>query len=289
MAHKPDVDRPSEGGRRLPLSWCGRTVRGLVRQNNEDTLWAHPVGVREGAGDAHGRGSSAWPGLLLCVADGMGGALAGEVASGLAVNIVAAEMAQRVAGETRLAADAEVAAGDGLVRTLVSSVEAAHAAIRRESESNSQRRGMGTTLTSVWGVGEEFVVSQVGDSRAYLFRAGHLKQLTKDQSLVGKLIEDGIITEEEAERIAGKNIILQALGTEEPLEPVAERQKLVATDLLLLCTDGLSGVVSNKDLEDDLRRGGTPEELCKRLIQLAEKRGGPDNITVVVARVEAGK
>lgn len=270
-------------------------MRGLVRQNNEDTLWAHPVGVREGGGDAQGRGSSAWPGLLLCVADGMGGALAGEIASGLAVNIVGAEMAQRVGADPHPAAAAPVAAApdpggsDALVRTLVGCVDSAHAAIRRESESNAQRRGMGTTLTAVWIVGEEYVVAQVGDSRAYLFRAGHLKQLTKDQSLVGKLIEDGIITEEEAERIAGKNIILQALGTEEPLEPVAERLKVLPTDLLLLCTDGLSGVVSNKDLEDDLRRGGTPAEVCQRLIDLAEKRGGPDNITVVVARIEAGR
>jgi protein phosphatase len=281
MALKPPSDKPSaDGGRRLTFAWSGRTVRGLVRNNNEDSLWAHPVGAAQArSGDADGRADTPWAGLLFCAADGMGGALAGEVASNLAVTVVAAEMERRTAS-----AGGPLADDDARVRMLIEAVEAAHAAIRAESENNATRRGMGTTLTAAWTEGEGAVLAQVGDSRAYLFRGGHLKQLTKDQSLVGKLIEDGIISEEEAERIAGKNIILQALGSEEPLEVVAERVRLQAGDLLLLCTDGLSGVVSNKDIEDDLRRGGTPEELCKRLIALAEKRGGPDNITVIVAR-----
>jgi PPM family protein phosphatase len=281
MSSKPDPERTQEVGRRLTFAWSGKTVRGLVRTNNEDNLWAHPVGQAEAhEGDAQGRASSLWSGLLFCAADGMGGALAGEVASGLAVSVVASEMAQRVQGAS------ELAGTDGLTRLLSAAVETAHAAIRRESEANPQRRGMGTTLTATWIVGDEMVVAQVGDSRAYLFRGGHLKQLTKDQSLVGKLIEDGVITEEEAERIAGKNIILQALGTEEPLDVVAERQRVSVGDLLLLCSDGLCGVVSNKEIEDDLRRGGAPAEVVERLIALAEKKGGPDNITVVVAKAE---
>lgn len=281
MALTPPSDKPgADGGRRLSFTWCGRTVRGLVRNNNEDSLWAHPVGAPDAAGgDADGRSDTAWSGLLFCAADGMGGALAGEVASNLAVSVVATEMRQRTD-----AAAGPLASDDARVRLLIEAVESAHAAIRTESETNAQRRGMGTTLTATWIDGDGAVVAQVGDSRAYLFRGGHLKQLTKDQSLVGKLIEDGIISEEEAERIAGKNIILQALGSEEPLDVVAERVKLHPGDLLLLCTDGLSGVVSNKDLEDDLRRGGTPEEVVRRMIALAEKRGGPDNITVIIAR-----
>lgn len=284
MAHSNPADRPPEGGRRLTLSWSGRTSKGLVRTNNEDTLWGHAVGRGDArGGNADGRGDSAYPGGLFAVADGMGGALAGEVASGLAVSVVGSEMA------TRSSAARE--AGDNLdawcERTLVAAVEAANNAIRLEGEANPQRRGMGTTLTIAWVIGDLCVVGQVGDSRAYLFRGGHLKQLTKDQSLVGKLIEDGIITEEEAEKIAGKNIILQALGSEEPLEVVAERHRLLPGDALLLCTDGLSGVVSNKDIEEDLRRGGAPVEVCQRLIALAEKRGGPDNITVLLIRAEA--
>jgi protein phosphatase len=284
MPQKPEADRPPDGGRRLTLSWCGRTSKGLVRSNNEDTLWAHPVGASNGkSGNSEGRTESAFPGVLLAVADGMGGALAGEVASGLAVSVVASEMAARCAQ----ARESGAALEEWCTQTLIAAVEAANNAIRLEGESNPQRRGMGTTLTAVWVVGELAVIAQVGDSRAYLFRGGHLKQLTKDQSLVGKLIEDGIITEDEAERIAGKNIILQALGSDEPLEVVAERHRLHPGDALLLCTDGLSGVVSNKDLEDDLRRGGGPEEISPRLVALAEKRGGPDNITVLYLRAAA--
>lgn len=281
MALKPASDKPNaDAGRRLTFAWSGRTVRGLVRSNNEDSLWAHPVGAPEArSGDADGRAETPWCGLLFCAADGMGGALAGEVASNLAVTVVAGEMQRRAeAGSTPPSGD------DARVRMLIEAVETAHAAIRAESENNATRRGMGTTLTAAWVEGEGAVIAQVGDSRAYLFRGGHLKQLTKDQSLVGKLIEDGIISEEEAERIAGKNIILQALGSEEPLEVVAERVRLQPGDLLLLCTDGLSTVVSNKEIEEDLRRGGAPAEVAQRLIALAEKRGGPDNITVIVAR-----
>ncbi len=283
MAQRSEADRPPEGGRRLTLTWSGRTAMGLVRTNNEDTLWGHSVGAPLAkGGNADGRLESLFPGALFAVADGMGGALAGEVASGLAVSILGSEMAQR----SQLAR----AAGDDLegwlTRTLVAAVESANVAIRQEGDSNPQRRGMGTTLTCVWLVGDTAVVGQVGDSRAYLFRGGHLKQITKDQSLVGKLIEDGIITEEEADKIAGKNIILQALGSEEPLEVVAERHRLQPGDALLLCTDGLSGVVTHKEIEEELRRGGPALEVCQRLIALAEKRGGPDNITVLLVRAD---
>lgn len=283
MPQRPESERAPEGGRRLTLTWSGRTSRGLVRSNNEDTLWGHAVSASEArGGNADGRIESVYPGALFAVADGMGGALAGEVASGLAVSVLGSEMAQR-SQQARAAGDDLEA---WLTRTLVAAVESANNAIRQEGDSNPQRRGMGTTLTCAWVVGETAVVGQVGDSRAYLFRGGHLKQITKDQSLVGKLIEDGIITEEEADKIAGKNIILQALGSEEPLEVVADRHRLQSGDALLLCTDGLSGVVSHKDLEEELRRGGSAPDVCLRLITLAEKRGGPDNITVLLVRAE---
>jgi protein phosphatase len=276
---------PQTGGGaiRLRVTWCGRTVTGQVRRNNEDTLWAAPVaGNGTLDGDSEGTQESRYPGLLFAVADGMGGALAGEVASGLAVRTLAAEMTKRFPSG-KAPADAVGAAN---AKALAEAVEAANLRIRAEGESNPQRRGMGSTLTAVWVVQDVMLVAQVGDSRAYLFRAGHLQQLTKDQSLVAKLIEDGIITEEEAERIAGKNIILQALGGEEPLDVVLQTQKVQGADTLLLCSDGLSGVVNNRDLEDELRKGGRPDEVCVRLIELAEGRGGPDNITVVVARLE---
>lgn len=265
----------------LELTWFGNSVVGKVRTNNEDSFWVSPVGGSMSAdGPAAGAGASSWPGVLLAVADGMGGALAGEVASTMAVDTVSAALAKSVGeGTARLEDPASCTAA------LVSAVELANQQIRAEGENNPQQRGMGTTLTAVWFHGGKADVAQVGDSRAYLFRGGHLTQLTKDQSLVGKLIEDGIITEDEAERIAGRNIILQALGSEEALDVVTSVEGVAAGDTYMLCTDGLSGVVNNTDLESELRRGGSPEEIAVRLIALAEERGGPDNITVLLGRV----
>jgi protein phosphatase len=252
----------------------------MVRSNNEDSVWAAPLGSADArGGETTGEGETHFPGLLLAVADGMGGALAGEVASGLAVDTLGSELARRVQ-------EPGVDAGppERHATMFKSSVEAAHTCIRGEGANNPQRAGMGTTLTAAWLLENVAEITQVGDSRAYLFRKGYLQQLTKDQSLVGKLIEDGIITEEEGERMAGRNIILQALGTDEPLDVVHDRVPLESGDMLLLCTDGLSGVVNNRDLEAELRKGGEPAELCQRLVTLANARGGPDNITVLIAR-----
>jgi protein phosphatase len=145
---------------------------------------------------------------------------------------------------------------------------------------------MGTTLTAVWVYDHLAQIGHVGDSRAYLFRKGNLTQLTKDQSLVEKLLEDKIISPEEAERMAARNIILQALGSEEDLEVAAPSVRVQDGDMLLLCTDGLTGVVPNADVEETLRHGGGLDDLCQRLIDTAEARGGPDNITVLLCRVD---
>ena len=253
---------------------------GKVRTNNEDTLWAAPLHEAGAArGDSQGQQELAWPGVLLAVADGMGGALAGEVASGLSVTTLADELGRHV--------EASGEEGNSVAEAvLVQAIEAANQRIRMQGDANPQQRGMGTTLTVAWAHGHKAVVAQVGDSRAYLFRGGELRQLTKDQSLVGKLIEDGIITEEEAERIAGRNIILQALGSEEELQVVHQIEPLQPSDILLLCTDGLTTVVNNADIEARMQRGGSAEALCASFIEMAEERGGPDNITVLLAEVE---
>ncbi len=270
-----------ESVRALHLIWCGCTDTGQVRSNNEDALWAARLGTEDGhSGDSAGETGTAYPGALLAVADGMGGALAGEVASRLAVETIGSEMARRSRAE-----HPETSDGAGFGEILKASVEAANTCIRGEGESNPQRRGMGTTLTTVWVHANRAEIAQIGDSRAYLFRAGHLRQLTKDQSLVGKLIDDGIITEDEAERMAGRNIIIQALGTDEPLDIPHQTEVLHPGDSLLLCTDGLTGVVNNKDLEEELQKGGSPPEICARLVALANRRGGPDNITVLLVRM----
>ena len=160
----------------------GRTVTGKVRRNNEDNLFSGAVGdagILPGDGDVEG--SSAYPGFLLAVADGMGGAKAGEVASRLAVETLASSIFDRVRSHGATAAD-PIEVGKASIRD-------ANARILRDGESDAAQQGMGTTLTVAWVLGRHAEVFQIGDSRAYLFRSGRLEQLTKDQSLVGKLIE----------------------------------------------------------------------------------------------------
>ena len=272
---------------RLRVVWHGRSVVGCVRTNNEDSLWAGDLATALQAGEnthadpVEGAAGLGLPGAVLAVADGMGGAKAGEVASGMAVAILSSEMLQRAA--EGIAADADTRV---MTNALVSAVEVANERIRDEGASNPSRRGMGTTLTTVWLYGDVAQIAHVGDSRAYLFRRGNLTQVTKDQSLLQKLLEDKVISREEAKNMPVGNIILQALGGEEDLDVALPSVQLVPGDTLLLCTDGLTGVVPDEDVEESLRAGGSLAQICTRLIDQAEERGGPDNITVLVGRVE---
>jgi len=272
---------------RLRVVWHGRSVVGCVRTNNEDSLWAGDLRTgadgRDRAHDAPLEGSAGLdlPGTLLAVADGMGGAKAGEVASGMAVSILSTEMLQRAADGMGPDVDRAI-----IPDALVAAVEVANERIRDEGASNPNRRGMGTTLTTVWLYDDVAQIAHVGDSRAYLFRKGNLTQVTKDQSLLQKLLEDKVISPEEAKNMPVGNIILQALGGEEDLEVALPRVELAPGDTLVLCTDGLTGVVPDEDVEEALRAGGSLAEICSRLIEQAEKGGGPDNITVLLGRVE---
>lgn len=273
---------------RLRARWYGRSVVGCVRTNNEDSLSAgalagsgdteslgHPAGSVEGLGPLAGAG------ILLAVADGMGGAKAGEVASRMAVSILGEEILRRVAQDLSDEADA-----DAITRMLVGVVEHANERIRDDGANDPERHGMGTTLTTMWIHGDTGHIAHVGDSRAYLFRKGNLSRLTKDQSLVEKLLEDKIISPEEAETMGGRNIILQALGSEEDLEVAHPKSALQVGDTVLLCTDGLTTVVGDSDIEESLRQGGGLEDICARLISTAETNGGPDNITVLLCTLE---
>jgi protein phosphatase len=229
------------------------------------------------AGERDASGGLEWPGFLLAVADGMGGQAAGEIASRLAVEGLAEELGRRAKG----------ANGGALVAVDVGkdSIHAANARIRETGERDASLSGMGTTLTVAWVLGSSAELFQVGDSRAYLWRGGRLEQLTKDQSLIGKLVEDGLLSPEQAETAAGRHIILQALGSEEALDIVHRTVALQAGDLLLLCTDGLSGLAKHSAIETVMRRGGTLAEQAAKLVKLAEDAGGTDNITVLLAKV----
>lgn len=276
----------SNAAPRLSVVWHGRSVVGCVRTNNEDALWAGALATDAGASreitdDVGGRGALARPGTVLAVADGMGGAKAGEVASDMAVSILGDQMLERAADG--VAADASA---EAMAATFVEVVELANERIRDEGATNPNRRGMGTTLTTVWLYDNVAQFGHVGDSRAFLFRKGNLSRLTKDQSLVEKLLEDNIITEEEAQRMGAKNIILQALGSEEDLDVAKPSITVEAGDLLILCTDGLTGVLQDPAVEEIMRAGGSLEESCDRLIEASEKAGGPDNITVLIGQIQ---
>jgi len=208
------------------------------------------------------------------VCDGMGGAAAGEVASQLAVDIIYDRLSQAKAPRGR----------EELARRLVKAVQDAGLRIFGEARADRSRRGMGTTSTMATLIDDRLFLAQVGDSRAYLLRDGELTQITRDQSLVNQLIEAGQLTEEEAETFEHNNIILQALGTSEVVQVDLTYVDLRADDTLMICSDGLSGMVRSEDICGVLTELEDPVEACAKLIAAANEAGGHDNVTVVIVK-----
>jgi protein phosphatase len=208
---------------------------------------------------------------LFVVADGMGGAQAGEVASGMAVELFA---------------DGLPDGGGGLEQRLAAVVRAANERIYRRSRSDSAHAGMGTTLTAVYVGDEEISIAHVGDSRAYCLRDGELGRLTKDHSLVDELISSGRLTPEEAEHHPQRSVITRALGPESEVEVDTSTHRARPGDVYLLCSDGLTSMVSEQQAAEILRSAPSLREAGRRLIQAANDAGGRDNITVVLFRLE---
>jgi PPM family protein phosphatase len=260
----------------IVLRVFGRTVVGQVREHNEDNFLVSDLtrGSR-GPGDALRELVVGPRGMIVGVCDGMGGAAAGEVASQLAVDII----------HDRLAAGDPPSDHDDLARRLVGAVEEAGVRIFTEARADRTRRGMGTTATIAALVDGRLFVAQVGDSRCYVLRRGNLVQITRDQSLVNQLIEAGQLTEEEAETFEHNNIILQALGTAETVQVDLTYADLRRGDRLILCSDGLSGMIRSDEIREVLLELEDPEQACKVLIERANDAGGHDNITAIVALV----
>ncbi|MBD0372296.1 MAG: serine/threonine-protein phosphatase [Pyrinomonadaceae bacterium] len=219
-------------------------------------------------------------GIVLIVSDGMGGALAGDVASRMAVESVRDML---IGGEDE--DDSGCDEDTPLVDCLRRATGYANLAIHNRSQEDTRCSGMGATLTGAAITGDMLDLVQVGDSRAYVLRNDQIKLATKDQSLVQQLVDVGQISEEEAETHMFRNVILQALGAQRELSPVTGRLRLRRDDILLLCSDGLSG----KLRADDIRRivsesNGNLQAACATLVEEANNRGGEDNITVVLAR-----
>ncbi len=265
--------------RAVSLSLYARTDVGRARTHNEDTFLVADLTTRRSVLAPEVREHQVGDkGSLLVVADGMGGAAAGELASAMATKIIYAQM---------LATWIEGRRSDfrSLMVFLQQSIEAANHEIHQQSLSEPSLSGMGTTLTAAAILGDKVGFAQIGDSRAYLVRQGQVEQVTRDQSLTRRLIDEGRLTEAEAEASPGRNIILQALGPRPSVEVAVSERTARRGDVLVLCSDGLSGVVSPDEILEIVSRDHDPAVSCEGLVELANSRGGPDNITVIVARL----
>ncbi|GHH38636.1 PP2C family protein-serine/threonine phosphatase [Streptomyces candidus] len=235
----------------LSLRFAAGSHKGMIREGNEDSGYAGP--------------------RLLAIADGMGGQAAGEVASSEVIS-------------TLVQLDDDVPGSD-ILTSLGTAVQRANDQLRMMVEEDSQLEGMGTTLTALLWTGQRLGLVHVGDSRAYLLRDGVLTQITQDHTWVQRLVDEGRITEEEATTHPQRSLLMRALGSGDHVEPDLSIREVRVGDRYLICSDGLSGVVSHQTMEETLASYQGPQDTVQHLIELALRGGGPDNITCIVADV----
>lgn len=269
----PAAPAAQPAGAPVSVRYFGRTDVGLVREHNEDNFLVLDLTANLRGADAPREVEVGARGLVLAVCDGMGGAAAGEVASQMAVDTIHEIFTKGDPPPDR----------DAFARRLVHAIEEAGHRIFSAAKMDRSRRGMGTTTTLAGLVDNVLFVGQVGDSRAYVLRGDRLELITKDQSLVNQLIEAGQLTEEEAEAFEHSNIILQALGTTEEVTVDLTFLELRRGDRLLMCSDGLSGLVHADMIKEVLLAERGLGDAAAKLIQMANAGGGHDNITVIVA------
>lgn len=241
----------------MRFACAARTDVGVVRSGNEDSYLM-----------ADDRG-------LFVVADGMGGHAAGEVAS---------EMAARLVAETYR--PARGMSDDELMAQMVAAIRAANTAIFERTLQEQDKRGMGTTVTVLALLPRRYLIGQVGDSRAYILRGGSLTQVTKDHSYVQEQVDAGRLSPEEARVHPYANVITRCVGSSGDVVPDLYIGTLEAGDLLLLASDGLTGMMEDEDLQAILEQDGSLEDRVDALIAEANRRGGLDNITVILVQIE---
>ena len=251
----------------MEISSGGVTDVGRVRTNNEDCF------------------RIVTPLSLFVLADGMGGEAHGEIASALAVETVVkhcldedANPAAKVLGQVQPGWSAKT-------KRLSTALHLANKQIYKSAEEHPEQRGMGATLTAAWIDRSKLSIAHVGDSRAYLLRAGSLLQLTRDHSLVAEQVRQGVITAAEAEESDMQSVLLRALGAQPEIEVDAEEHGLFPRDILMLCSDGLTRMVTEPEIAGVLQAETDPVRGAEDLVGIANERGGPDNITVVIIRV----
>jgi protein phosphatase len=262
----------------VQLEVFGRTDVGQTRDHNEDSFLVADLTAKNASLQPEVRRHEVGDkGSLLVVADGMGGAAAGEIASDMAVDTIYNHMISAWADDPEQTEQR-------FAYRLREAVEIANQQIHEYAKSHVEHRGMGTTTTAAGVYKGALYLSQIGDSRGYLIRCGKITQITKDQSLMQRLVDAGELTEEEAAVSERRNIILQALGPDPHVKVDLTRQDLRRDDILVMCSDGLSGLVKNEDILRIVTANTDLVQTCKELIDLANSRGGPDNITCIVAR-----
>ncbi|HET7677316.1 MAG TPA: Stp1/IreP family PP2C-type Ser/Thr phosphatase [Candidatus Limnocylindrales bacterium] len=237
------------------LSVGVRTDAGRVRDGNEDRYLVRPP--------------------LFAVADGMGGHRAGEVAAGIAIEALADHLASRL----------DDASGGIDGEALTAALELANRRIFERAEGDGEKRGMATTCTAALVVGHEAWLAHVGDSRAYLYRDGALRQLTEDHSIVGSMVRERILTPEAAARHPRRHVVLRALGHRDDVEVDVQEIELHDGDRLLLCTDGLNSMLESSAIAEVLGSLVAAEAAADGLVAAANAAGGEDNVTVLVVDV----
>ena len=258
----------------------GKTDLGRTRDHNEDRFLVADLTRKTASLQPEVRKHDIGPrGTLLVVADGMGGAAAGEVASEMATDTIYSHLVKTWNAEDEVTPQR-------FAYRLKEAVEVANASIHAHAKAHPEVRGMGTTTTAAGVLNDHLYLTQVGDSRAYLIRGGQAHQITKDQSLMQRLVEAGELTEEEAAQSERRNIILQALGPDPKVKVDLTHQEVRRGDILVLCSDGLTGQVKKDEIAKIVTAAPDLSAACDRLIALANERGGPDNITVVIARFD---
>jgi serine/threonine protein phosphatase PrpC len=255
-------------GVRVRIASGGVSDVGRVRTNNEDCY------------------KIVEPLNLFVLSDGMGGEVHGEIASAMAVETVVKHCLDAETNPAAQVIGAVQPYWSARTKHLATAVHLANRTIFKAAEKNPDHHGMGATLTAAWIDGAKLSIAHVGDSRAYLLRSGSLLQLTRDHSLVAEQVRRGILTAAEAEESNMQSVLLRALGAQAAIEVDAEEHPLFPRDVLLLCSDGLTRMVTEPEIAGTLQAETDPARAAEKLIALANERGGPDNITVVIARIE---
>lgn len=250
----------------MNLIASGKTDQGLVRAKNEDKFY-----LDEKIG-------------LLVVADGMGGHASGETASQLAVNVIR----DYFQGPQKIIGDYDRSYSEA-TNKLNCAIRLANMAVFEAAQSSPQLTGMGTTIAAVLLTGNKLSIAHIGDSRVYLIRAGNIDQLTDDHSVVNEQVKRDMITKEEAAKSEIKNILTKALGISAEMEADLDELTLFDEDILLLCSDGLSNMVTDEAMLEIVSFAGNSAAACDSLINAANEKGGKDNITVIIGYIKKKK